>query len=46
MPEPRVDQLGFYTLGGHVESPKTMLDELAEAEAMGQPATTGEYPER
>jgi probable F420-dependent oxidoreductase len=35
MSEARVDQLGFYTLGGHVESPRTMLDELAEAEAMG-----------
>lgn len=35
MSEPRVDRLGFYTLGGHVESPRTMLDELAEAEAMG-----------
>ncbi|RRQ27436.1 TIGR03857 family LLM class F420-dependent oxidoreductase [Rhodococcus sp. Eu-32] len=35
MSEPRVDQLGFYTLGGHVESPRAMLDELAEAEAMG-----------
>lgn len=35
MSEPRVDRLGFYTLGGHVENPRTMLDELAEAEAMG-----------
>jgi probable F420-dependent oxidoreductase len=29
------DQLGFYTLGGHVESPRDMLDELALAESMG-----------
>lgn len=35
MSDARVDQLGFYTLGGHVESPKVMLDELAEAETMG-----------
>ncbi|MGB7240140.1 MAG: TIGR03857 family LLM class F420-dependent oxidoreductase [Rhodococcus sp. (in: high G+C Gram-positive bacteria)] len=35
MTEARVGRLGFYTLGGHVESPRTMLDELAEAEAMG-----------
>lgn len=35
MSEPSVDRLGFYTLGGHVENPRTMFDELAEAEAMG-----------
>ena len=29
------DRLGFYTLGGHVESPRAMLDELALAEKMG-----------
>lgn len=29
------DQLGFYTLGGHVTSPRDMLDELALAESMG-----------
>ena len=29
------EQLGFYTLGGHVESPRDMLDELALAESLG-----------
>lgn len=29
------EQLGFYTLGGHVESPRDMLDELALAESFG-----------
>lgn len=29
------DKLGFYTLGGHVESPRDMLDELRLAEDMG-----------
>ncbi|WAL49321.1 TIGR03857 family LLM class F420-dependent oxidoreductase [Rhodococcus pyridinivorans] len=32
---PRLDQLGFYTLGGHVESPRQMLTELAQAEELG-----------
>ncbi|AFA71146.1 luciferase-like protein [Gordonia polyisoprenivorans VH2] len=29
------DQLGFYTLGGHVTSPRDMLDELRQAEQLG-----------
>lgn len=32
---PRFPELGFYTLGGHVESPRDMLDELRLAEEMG-----------
>lgn len=32
---PDLSRLGFYTLGGHVTDPRVMLDELAEAEAMG-----------
>lgn len=32
---PRFPELGFYTLGGHVTSPRVMLDELALAEEMG-----------
>ena len=31
----RFPELGFYTLGGHVESPRDMLDELLLAEDMG-----------
>ena len=30
-----LDRLGFYTLAGHVESPRTMLDELRDAERLG-----------
>ena len=35
--DPRIgtDRLGFYALGGHVESPRQMLDELALAEEIG-----------
>lgn len=32
---PRYPELGFYTLGGHVESPRDMLDELRLAEELG-----------
>ena len=32
---PRFPELGFYTLAGHVESPRDMLDELRLAEEMG-----------
>ncbi|MDT0201654.1 TIGR03857 family LLM class F420-dependent oxidoreductase [Nocardioides sp. AE5] len=32
---PKFPELGFYTLGGHVESPRDMLDELRLAEEMG-----------
>ncbi|MGO3327477.1 TIGR03857 family LLM class F420-dependent oxidoreductase [Gordonia sp. (in: high G+C Gram-positive bacteria)] len=32
---PRFPELGFYTLGGHVESPRDMLDELRLAEELG-----------
>lgn len=32
---PRFPELGFYTLAGHVESPRAMLDELNLAERMG-----------
>lgn len=32
---PGTDQLGFYTLGGHVESPRDLLDELRLAEELG-----------
>ena len=32
---PGVQDLGFYTLGGHVEDPREMLDELGLAEEMG-----------
>lgn len=32
---PGLAQLGFYTLGGHVESPRDMLDELRLAEELG-----------
>lgn len=38
MPEtdhPGVDRLGFYALGGHVESPRDLLDELRLAEDLG-----------
>lgn len=31
----RFPELGFYTLGGHVESPRVMLDELRLAEELG-----------
>lgn len=34
MPAP-LPELGFYTLGGHVESPRQMLDELRLAEDLG-----------
>lgn len=34
-PAPGLDALGFYTLGGHVESPREMLDELRLAEELG-----------
>ena len=34
-PTPGLDQLGFYTLGGHVDNPRQMLTELAEAENLG-----------
>jgi probable F420-dependent oxidoreductase len=33
--ESDVDKLGFYTLAGHVESPRDMLAELATAERLG-----------
>ncbi|MFT4397792.1 TIGR03857 family LLM class F420-dependent oxidoreductase [Gordonia lacunae] len=32
---PRFPELGFYTLAGHVESPRDMVDELRLAEEMG-----------
>lgn len=32
---PGVEDLGFYTLGGHVEDPREMIDELRLAEEMG-----------
>ncbi|WP_068395771.1 TIGR03857 family LLM class F420-dependent oxidoreductase [Kribbia dieselivorans] len=32
---PRFPELGFYTLGGHVESPHEMFDELRLAEELG-----------
>ena len=32
---PVAPELGFYTLGGHVESPRQMLDELRLAEELG-----------
>lgn len=31
----RAPELGFYTLGGHVENPRVMLDELRLAERLG-----------
>ena len=31
----RLERLGFYTLAGHVESPRAMLDELRDAERLG-----------
>lgn len=34
-PTPDLPELGFYTLGGHVESPRDMLGELRLAEDMG-----------
>lgn len=32
---PNLDQLGFYTLAGHVQSPRAMLEELSLAENLG-----------
>lgn len=34
-PEVRAPELGFYTLAGHVESPRQMLEELRYAERLG-----------
>ena len=31
----RLDELGFYTLAGHTDSPRDLLDEAREAEALG-----------
>ena len=31
----QLDELGFYTLAGHTDSPRDLLDEAREAEALG-----------